>query len=142
MKERYPLYGEFLGNDGKGHNLGHRNTGASHHQFSAFPASSSSTTGNILIIIIIIIIMYISGIIISIIIIIISGPTTISRNFSINISSHKKKDKKKRKTGTGSVKLWKLWNLEWLGWTTSENIFVKTMFYMQRTFISYQSSNI
>ncbi|GFS20495.1 hypothetical protein ElyMa_006900800 [Elysia marginata] len=52
-------------------------------------------------------------------------------NLSINISSH---TEKKTKIAIGSAKLWKLWNLERLGRTTFENIFVKSLlFHMQRT---------
>ncbi|GFR99805.1 hypothetical protein ElyMa_006382600 [Elysia marginata] len=53
-------------------------------------------------------------------------------NLSINVSSQT--NKKKTKIATGSIILWKLWNLEWLRWTTFENIFVKSLlFRTQRT---------
>ncbi|GFS07029.1 hypothetical protein ElyMa_006560100 [Elysia marginata] len=105
-----------------------------HHRLPeshASPASTSSTAHNYFIIILIIfIIMNMSGKIIiiittTIIIIITNG------NLSINISIH---TEKKTKIATGSVKLWKLWNLKWLRRTTFENIFIKSLlFHMQRT---------
>ncbi|GFR80032.1 hypothetical protein ElyMa_005889200 [Elysia marginata] len=49
-----------------------------------------------------------------------------------NLSSHT--DKKKTQIATSRIKLWKLWNLEWLRWTTFANIFVKSpLFHTQRT---------
>ncbi|GFR65685.1 hypothetical protein ElyMa_000208800 [Elysia marginata] len=76
----------------------------------------------------IIIIMNMSGKIIiiittTIIIIITNG------NLSININSH---TEEKTKIATSSVKLWKLWNLEWLRRITFENIFVKCLLFLCR----------
>ncbi|GFS06778.1 hypothetical protein ElyMa_002972900 [Elysia marginata] len=61
-------------------------------------------------------------IITTIIIIIING------NLSINISSHTNREEKDKKCH------WQYKILEWLRWTTSENIFIKSLlFHMQRT---------
>ncbi|GFS14926.1 hypothetical protein ElyMa_003173900 [Elysia marginata] len=75
-----------------------------------------------------IIIINMSG---KIIIIITTTIIIIITNGNLSINSH---TEKKTKIATGSVKLWKLWNLEWLRRTTFENIFVKSLlFHMQRT---------
>ncbi|GFR73742.1 hypothetical protein ElyMa_002143900 [Elysia marginata] len=53
---------------------------------------------------------------------------------SASTSAATQTNKKKTKIATGSIKFWKLWNLEWLRWTTSEIIFVKSLLsHTQRT---------